>query len=156
MLDKLILDASCGGKTFWFNKNHPNAVYLDRRFEEHKLDYKRNKQHIIVNPDIIGDFTELPFDDGSFKLVVFDPPHKQFNQSSIMYKKYGTLDNNWKDDLRKGFKECFRVLEDNGVLIFKWAESGVKVEDVLSLTDVEPLFGHRTTRTTVWITFMKI
>jgi len=156
MLDKFILDACCGGKTFWFNKNHPNAVYLDRRFEEHKLDYKRNKQHIIVNPDIIGDFTELPFDDGSFKLVVFDPPHKQFNQSSIMYKKYGTLDDNWKDDLRKGFKECFRVLEDNGVLIFKWAESGVKVEDILSLTDVEPLFGHRTTRTTVWVTFMKI
>ena len=154
--NKYILDACCGGKTFWFDKQHPNAIYLDRRSEQHKLNYKRNKQHMVVNPDVVGDFTDLPFDDESFKLVVFDPPHKQFNESSIMYKKYGTLDEGWRDDLRRAFSECFRVLEQNGVLIFKWAESGIKVEDILALTDKEPLFGHRTTRTTVWVTFMKL
>ena len=57
MENKFILDVCCGGKTFWFNKNHPNAIYLDKRKEDHKLNYDRNKQHIVINPDIVSDFT---------------------------------------------------------------------------------------------------
>lgn len=155
MQNKFILDVCCGGKTFWFNKNHPNAIYLDKREEEHKLDYERNKQHIVISPDLVSDFTDIPFEDESFKMVIFDPPHAQFNQSSIMYKKYGSLSEDWQDDLKRGFSECFRVLEEKGVLIFKWAESRIKVKDILALTEYEPLIGHRTTRTNIWLTFVK-
>ena len=26
-----ILDACCGGRMFYFEKNHPNVLYIDRR-----------------------------------------------------------------------------------------------------------------------------
>lgn len=32
---KTILDATCGGRMMWFNKDHPNAVYADQRREIH-------------------------------------------------------------------------------------------------------------------------
>ena len=32
------------------------------------------------------------------------------------------LNENWKEEIRAGFKECFRVLKPNGTLIFKWSE----------------------------------
>ena len=153
--DKYILDVCCGGRSFWFNDKHPNAIYLDKRSVDFKLDYKRNKQHIVVSPDYVCDFTDIPFASESFKIVVFDPPHGHFNKSSIMYKKYGSLSENWKEDLRKGFSECFRLLEDKGVLIFKWAESYIKIKEVLSLSEYTPLIGHKTTKTTFWFTFVK-
>jgi len=155
MTDKFILDACCGGKSFWFDKNHPNTIYLDKRNESHKLNYERNKQNIVISPDIVADFTNMPFDDKSFRLVVFDPPHAKFNKNSIMYKKYGTLDDNWKETLRLGFKECFRILEDNGILVFKWAESRIKLSEILELTQYDPLFGHKTTKTNHWVLFIK-
>lgn len=30
---KLILDATCANRSIWFNKNHPNALYMDVRKE---------------------------------------------------------------------------------------------------------------------------
>ncbi len=92
MENKYILDACCGGKCFWFNKKHPNTLYIDIRKEE------------------------------------------------------------------KGFDECWRVLEDYGVLVFKWSEAEISVKRVLSLFSKDPLFGHTTGRAgkTKWFTFMKI
>ena len=31
---KKILDVTCGSRTMWFDKNHPAALYCDRRKEE--------------------------------------------------------------------------------------------------------------------------
>lgn len=28
----------------------------------------------------------------------------------------------WRQDIRQGFEECFRVLKPYGTLIFKWSE----------------------------------
>ena len=68
----------------------------------------------------IGDFTAMPFPDGSFKMVVFDPPHLVWaGKTANLYKRFGKLDKDWKTELTMGFKECFRVLEPYGVLIFK-------------------------------------
>lgn len=36
-----ILDACCGGRMFYFEKNHPNVLYIDRRFET--VEMKRKK-----------------------------------------------------------------------------------------------------------------
>ncbi|GAG01983.1 unnamed protein product, partial [marine sediment metagenome] len=103
-------------------------------------------------------FRKLEFKDGSFKIVVFDPPHlKRVGKNSWLAKKYGMLGENWEDDLKKGFDECWRVLKKDGILIFKWAERDVKVSELLKLFDKDPLFGHPTGRSgnTKWITFMK-
>jgi hypothetical protein len=50
-----------------------------------------------------------------------------------------------------------RVLKTNGILIFKWNETEIKVNEVLSLIEYQPLFGHTTGRQskTMWVCFMK-
>jgi hypothetical protein len=63
-------------------------------------------------PDLIADFRALPFADNTFPVVVFDPPHlERVGDKAWMGKKYGRLNKEtWRDDLRKGFAEAFRVL----------------------------------------------
>ena len=73
-----------------------------------------------------------------------------------MAAKYGKLTGDWREDLRKGFAECFRVLDSDGVLVFKWNETQVKIREVLELTDVQPLFGNTSGKKagTHWYVFM--
>jgi len=156
-MDKKILDACCGGRWFWFNKNHPDALYIDNRVCEKGHD-KYRKNH-SVEPDIVMDFREMSFPDKSFKLVVFDPPHmKTLGKTSKFARYYGRLFDTWETDLARGFSECWRVLEDNGVLIFKWNECEIKLKDILKLFPQVPLFGHPTNskNTTHWLCFMKL
>jgi len=53
--------------------------------------------------------------------------------------------------------EFWRVLEDYGVLIFKWNETSIKKKDVLKVIGKEPLFGHPVLSKipTFWFVFMK-
>lgn len=53
--------------------------------------------------------------------------------------------------------QCFQVLKPEGIPIFKWNEIQVPVRDILTLTDHQPLFGHKSGKRadTHWITFMK-
>lgn len=154
--DKKILDACCGSRMFWFDKENPLAVFADIR----EIDTVVCGGHkVVVSPDVISDFTDMPFDDESFKLVVFDPPHlKDLSQNTWMAQKYGVLLPTWETDIRAGFDECMRVLEPFGVLIFKWNESQIKVNDILKLIPYKPLFGHPTAKhgKTIWLCFMKI
>ena len=157
MEKKLILDACCGGRMFWFDKKHPNVLYIDHRTTAKGL----GKEHpnFQVDPDQLMDFRALDLPDKSFKMVVFDPPHlRTATKKSYMAIKYGVLGKNWKEDLRKGFAECWRVLDDFGVLIFKWSEHDIKLPEVLKLFSERPLFGHTTGRAgqTIWLCFMKI
>jgi len=137
---------------FWFNKQHPKAIYMDNRKLEDTLCDGRK---LVINPDIMADFTKIPFKDDSFKLVVFDPPHLiRAGKTSWLGKKYGVLGVNWQEDLEDGFNECFRVLEPNGILIFKWNEDQVKLSEVLKLAPQKPLFGDKRSKTH-WLVFMK-
>lgn len=72
--DKKILDATCGSRMMWFDKNHPEAIFIDKR----KGVFTAYGNEIIVSPDIQVDFKNLPFEDESFYLVVFDPPHSKW------------------------------------------------------------------------------
>ena len=36
----------------------------------------------------------------------------------------------WKDMIKKGFQECFRVLKPNGTLIFKWNECRIPIKEI--------------------------
>ena len=161
--NKFILDACCGGRTIWFTKEHPNALYIDNRTEKKGLapsSHHRGGYSFEVKPDQIMDFRSMDLPDNSFKLVVWDPPHlKTLKETSIFYKKYGCLNaETWQSDLRAGFNECWRVLEDYGVLIFKWNETEISQKEVLSKFKVKPLFGHTTgsKSKTRWFCFMKI
>ena len=71
-----------------------------------------------------------------------------------MAKKYGKLDNNWREDIKKGFEECIRVLKKNGILIFKWNEQQIKLKEILEIIDFQPLFGNKRDKTH-WLVFMK-
>lgn len=157
MKNKLILDACCGGRCFWFNKQHPNTTYVDKRKEE--KGFAEDRPKFEINPDMIMDFTDLNFPDKSFKMVVFDPPHiVRIGNKSWMSQRYGMLGKDWKEMLSKGFRECWRVLDDYGTLIFKWSEAEIPVKKVLELFPIQPLFGHTTGRAgrTKWMCFMKI
>lgn len=147
----------------WFDKQDPRALFGDQRAESITVtdNSPRNKsgtRTIRIEPDTLLDFRALPFADRSFKLVAFDPPHLvQAGPRSWLAAKYGKLSDNWRDDLRKGFSECFRVLEPNGVLVFKWNETQVRLAEVLACTDQSPLFGQvsGTKGMTHWLVFMK-
>ncbi len=150
-----ILDPCCGSRMFWRDKKCPGVMFADNRELEDTLCDGRKLE---IKPDVVMDFRKMKLENNQFRLVVFDPPHmKSLGKNSWMAKKYGVLGENWKEDLRLGFRECFRVLKDGGILIFKWNESDIKVKDVLELVDYKDLFGHPSGKrmNTHWITFMK-
>lgn len=158
---EMVLDACCGSRMFWFDRKNPNVVYADKRHETHELKDKSSKggsRSLVIAPDLLADFTNLPFGDGRFAMVVFDPPHLVSNgRSGWLAKKYGKLGADWREDIRKGFAECFRVLKAEGCLIFKWNEHEIPVARILELTPVKPLFGNQGGRTAKshWVVFMK-
>lgn len=161
MSDKKILDMTCGSRTIWFNKNHPSAIYFDKRQEDIDLYFGKDRTSLHglhVHPDIIGDFTALPFDDECFSLVVFDPPHLiRAKETAWLVKKYGKLDKTWPHMLHDGFLEGMRVLKHDGVLIFKWSEYDIPAEQVWKAIGQKPLFGHHSGKKsrTFWGCFMK-
>lgn len=153
--NKRILDACCGSRMFWFDKTNPDVLFSDIRNENHILCDGRK---LDIEPDIIMDFRNMPFSDASFKMVVFDPPHlKSLGEESWMKKKYGMLTDDWKSDIKLGFDECFRVLEPNGTLIFKWNANQIPVSEILKAIERAPLFGHKSGKqqNTHWMAFMK-
>lgn len=166
MSEKTILDVTCGDRTIWFQKNEPHTIYCDKRREEwegwfgtvQNKDGKKKYRNLVIDPDILCDFTDLPFEDESFNLVVFDPPHiENLSSASWMRKEYGSLDGDWKPMIRKGFEECMRVLKPGGVLVFKWSDISVSTREIINVIGTEPLFGHRSGKkmNTHWMCFMK-
>ena len=153
----LVLDACCGPEGMWFNKRDERVLYMDKRCEVHKNNYPSGEKRLEIKPDVVGDFTDIKLPDNSFYLVVFDPPHIKRDTLGEITKRYGALQGNWKEMLRKGFSECFRVLKPNGILIFKWCEVQFPIKDILVLTDEKPLFGHKSGKKmeTHWVCFIK-
>lgn len=144
MTQKLVLDPCCGSRMWWFDRANPAALFGDRRTETHTLCDGRT---LRIEPDQEMDFRSLPFPDDSFRLVAFDPPHLvRAGPKSWMAAKYGKLSTDWREDLKQGFSECFRVLDTHGVLVFKWNEVQVPIREVLALTPVQPLFGNTSGR----------
>ena len=149
---KKILDACCGSRMFWFDKNNQETIYMDNR----ELNTELCDGRILnIKPDIMADFKNIPFENNSFYMVVFDPPHlKKVGRESWMAKKYGKLPENWQEELKQGFDECMRVLKPNGTLIFKWSEVQIPLTEVLKCFSVRPLFGNKRSKTH-WLVFMK-
>lgn len=161
-ISKRILDACCGSRMFWFDKKNPDVEFVDcREFEDAQI-WKSGDgkavRYCSVKPDTVADFTDLPFEDETFYLVVFDPPHLvHVGKNSWLAKKYGRLTGDWREMLRKGFSECLRVLKSNGTLVFKWSETDISVKEILNIIGHTPLFGHKSGKQakTHWMCFMK-
>jgi hypothetical protein len=154
---KLILDPASSMRSFYFDKKDKRVLFGDIRVKETHL--LTNGQTIHIEPDEVMDFRAIPYPDETFKVVVFDPPHMlNLSEKSWMRKKYGVLDKDtWQDDLTKGFAECFRVLKDEGTLIFKWNEVSIPLKDILTLTPYKPVLGHPSGKRmgTHWVLFIK-
>lgn len=147
----------------WLDRENPDVVFGDSRSEvltviDRSHGNASGTRTLRIEPDVLMDFRALPHADGAFKLVSFDPPHLvRAGPKSWLAAKYGKLSEDWREDLRRGFAECFRVLATDGVLVFKWNETQVKLADVLPLCPHPPLFGHLSGRKglTHWLVFMK-
>ena len=147
-----ILDACCGSRMFYFDKEHEDVTYMDNRELNTTLSDGRK---LIVAPDVVADFRNMPFGDETFYMVVFDPPHLiRGGDKSWLVQKYGRLNGTWQEDLKQGFNECMRVLKPNGTLIFKWNEEQIKLAEILKCFDHKPLLGNKRSKTH-WLVFMK-
>lgn len=148
-----ILDACCGSRMFWFDKENEDTVYMDiRQYHEELI-----TGHVIdVKPDIVADFRDMPFADDTFDLIAFDPPHLvRAGEKSWMAKKYGKLDKvTWARDLKQGFDECMRVLKPSGTLVFKWNDDQISANRILEEVGYRPLFGQKRQKTH-WMVFNK-
>lgn len=55
MSAKIVLDACCGSRMFWFERDDDRVLFVDKRKEQHLLTdcYAKNgKRELIINPDI--------------------------------------------------------------------------------------------------------
>ena len=151
-----ILDPACGSKMFWFDKHEPHTTYTDIRDEELEVKDRDYTRRIEIKPDRVADFKFLPYRDFSFNLIIFDPPHlHKVGKTSWLAKKYGRLDKDtWRNELRQGFKELWRVLALDGVLLFKWSDTDISFKEVLELVGHKPILGDKRGHTR-WFVFIK-
>lgn len=137
---KRVLDACCGSRMFYFDRDNPEVLYADNREVETTL---CDGRQLLIKPDIQMDFRQMPYEDSCFKVVVFDPPHLvHAGTGSWLAQKYGILPVDWPEYLKQGFSECMRVLEPDGLLIFKWNEDQIKLSEVLRVFDKKTIIGR--------------
>lgn len=151
------MDLCCGGKLFYYDKDCPAVLYQDNR--QGIFEYPEGR-FLEVAPSLLGDFTDMKnIPSGSkytgFSLVVFDPPHLlRAGENSFLRTKYGVLPKDWKESIRKGFENGFRILRNNGVLLFKWSDVQIPHKDVIELSPYKPLLGDKR-GSTRWTVFLK-
>ena len=116
---------------FYFDKENPEVLFADNRELQTTLCDGRS---LLIKPDVNMDFRNMPYPDNTFKIVVFDPPHLlHAGARSWLAQKYGILPKEWKVYLKAGFQECMRVLETNGILVFKWNDDQIQFSEVLKV-----------------------
>jgi len=154
-----ILDATCGFKGIWFQKNHPFVTFLDvRNGKYYHISKSGKKKCTTIKPDVVSTWKDAPFPDDYFDMVVFDPPHIIQNVNCNMVVDYGNLNpNTWKKDLSDGIKKLFKLLKEEGVFILKWNECNKSIDEILNLFPYKPLFGTRTglNNKNIWLVFIK-
>ena len=156
MTDKVILDACCGGRHIWIDKENEKTVFIDiRSVEKGTISLQPNW---CVTPDIIADYRDMPFEDESFRLVVWDIPHKIKSDTGIITTKYGNLGESWKEDLQKGFNEIMRILKPEGILNLKFNDLDIAFKEILSIFPFLPIYGTPTKKgvnNTAWFIYIK-
>lgn len=86
-----------GSRMMWFDRGHNEALYGDQHCETLTvIDRSHGRadgtRTLHIAPDVLLAFRDLPFSDGTFRLVAFDPPHLvRAGLKSWMAAKYGKL-----------------------------------------------------------------
>lgn len=71
----------CGSRMFYFDKQDPQVLFTDiREYHDTLCDGRK----LDVQPDMIADCTNLPFEDETFNMVVFDPPHLLMSRTELL------------------------------------------------------------------------
>ena len=154
-----ILDATCGEKGIWFQKNHPFVTFMDKRNgKQYYASENKTKVCYKVKPDIVSTWKDAPFPDEYFDMIVFDPPHivRKKTTKSCMITAYGSLQpDTWKVEIKEGVDRLFKKLKQEGIFIFKWSDNGgLKLNEVLKYFPYKPLFGSKKDGNW-WIVFLK-
>jgi hypothetical protein len=137
--DARILDATAGNRCIWEMKDSPFILFMDVESE------------LEVKPDIICDNRKMPYSDGYFHTIIFDPPHGwgeelgnemysirnqkdslKFKEKYPNFKYHGPYTYYGMDKYRsktqllgylnKAFQEFYRILDRGGILFLKWCE----------------------------------
>ncbi len=111
-----------GSTTFDCDCTYGNGVFY-RSIEEPEFRYDIDPQ---VEGVEVGDWKDLPHEDGSLSSVIADPPFlvyvkKEREHNCAMAKRFGGY---WGyedllDDYNQAIKEASRVLRKKGILVFK-------------------------------------
>jgi SAM-dependent methyltransferase len=114
---ELILDATVNAARFWKTSNRP-VVGMD-------INPK-------VRPTVVADNRRMPFKNGCFDVVVYDPPHipnqgkdqqKDFNQRfGLVLKSPAKNGYNFSHLYPPFAQEAYRVLKPEGILLCKIAD----------------------------------
>lgn len=157
---KPILDPCSGSRMFYFDKEDPRVLFGDIRHLDTTLtdgNAPGGVRELHIHPDMEMDFRALPFGDGTFPLVIFDPPHlRKAGETSWLAQKYGRLpDFGWKEYLAEGLAECWRVLKSEGTLIFKWNEQQIKFGTLQDIFPAKPVVRFSPKEKTVFVVFFK-
>ena len=112
-----ILDATINGGRFWKGSTRP-VLGMD-------IDPKQE-------PDVVGDNQDMPFENRTFDVVVYDPPHipnQGKDKSKDFNTRFGLV---LKSSMEQGYnfthlyppfvKEAYRVLRPEGVMFCKIAD----------------------------------
>ncbi len=117
-----------------------NPLILDCTYNTGKMwkGLNYNPHRMDINPkldlDTVGDFSNMPFENESFDVIVFDPPHlpthaASENSSKIWEKCYGITSqgigrdgDNVIDLFLPFLKEAKRVLKKDGIILAKIAD----------------------------------
>jgi len=109
-----ILDATVNGGRFWRGSKRPvTGMDIDPRH----------------NPDIVADNTNMPIDDASYDVVVYDPPHipnqgrdnkKDFNERfGLILRSSKENQYTFSHTFPPFLREAYRVLKPEGILLCK-------------------------------------
>ena len=86
-----ILDACCGSKMFWFDKENQEVTFMDNRELDTTLSDGRK---LIVTPDILADFRNMPSKIILLFSCIRPTTFKTGGDKSWLIQKYGRLNKN--------------------------------------------------------------
>src|SRR3990167_8089000 len=142
--DKKIIDVACGGRMFWFDKQQPNTLFVDKRTMQPEIvGYGIHKRIRKCLPDKIMDFRKLDLPNNRFSLVVFDPPHLFLGKNSHTGNK---KHNAYNDDLPEKeyqeqqirvLNELWRITKSTGSLFYNHKN---RIKNGLSIIPYEWIF----------------
>jgi hypothetical protein len=124
-------------------KQSEHIIYVDRQTA------------LAVSPTIFADDMCLPFRDAMFDTIIFDPPHGYGREGFMFSYPYANEEykKRWKDEripryygleqyknrqqlaiyLYKAQQELNRIAKDDAILIFKWCDMDIPLDNTLSL-----------------------